>query len=137
MGKENGSARAAQKASVRHHPIPTRRLITIESTDPYWSDKPLSISATAFVGAIVRVQPPANASDIVISHLRDLLKVMGAEVVRFNSRASADVVPTVRAPEHKARAKAREVVMMMAEHAPLFPSELKVILDLELTKVGL
>lgn len=91
-----------------------RRLITIHPTDSVWSSSVVRCEA----GSIVRVRPPATASDADVERIEAELKRAGAVRVRVEPRASGEkVVATQEAPKRAARSTMRETVLSMASEA--------------------
>lgn len=91
-----------------------RALITIDGTDKVWSEawedsRVVADTMTYFKGAIVRVQPPADATDERVEAVQALLVNAGAEVVRVAPRRKASVLPPA-AREAVAHESARQVV---------------------------
>lgn len=85
--------------------------------------------------AIVRVQPPSHVTDETIAAVRKFLTFKKVAIVKFGSRAAGTILPTKTMVRH-AKAKARDVVMAMAEQSAR-AEELKALLDVELGKVRL
>lgn len=110
--------------------LDARRLITIGPEDAFWKTGVV----VAPDGAIVRVRPPAQATDDQIANLKKLLEK--SATVRFDSRAAADAI--IHPPQEmmSMRADARQTCMEMAETSSR-RDELKQLLDAELTKVRL
>lgn len=132
-------------AIVRRVELDARNLITIGALHPLWmqargqaigEEVVAEIARCVFTGAIVRVQPPADASDEEIAKVKELLEKGGAAVVRGDKRARGDALPEVdlfAAPAlHR---NLREVVMRHADASPR-AAELRALLDQELAKAG-
>lgn len=91
-----------------------RRLVTIHPTDRVWT----SFDARCEKGSIVRVRPPATASDADIERVEAALKRAGAVRVRVEPRAAEEkVVAKEEAPKRAARSTMRETVLAMANEA--------------------
>lgn len=115
-----------------------RQLLTIEPDDSAWATGSLESSITS--GALVRVRPPADASDEAIAGLRETLRSAGAAAVKVLPRAAGTsfaVVPEGER-ERKAGRTIRQVVMERAEAAVTAdrPALLQA-LDEALSEVGL
>jgi hypothetical protein len=97
-----------------------RELVTIRPTDRMWTD----VAPTCRAGSIVRLQPPAAASDADVQRVREGLVRAGAERVRVEPRATGEKVVASPFedlayewnPKHPRRA-IRETVMSMADEA--------------------
>ncbi len=82
-----------QDRSVRRVTLDgSRRLLTIEAEDKLWDAKRRSAVA-GIDGAIVRLRPPAAATDEQVEVLRAFFEKAGAERVTVLPRPRADVVP--------------------------------------------
>lgn len=91
-----------------------RRLITIHPTDPVWT----SFDVRCESGSIVRVRPPATASDADIERIESALRRAGAVRVRIEPRAAGEkVVAQIEVPKRAVRSTMRETVLMMASEA--------------------
>lgn len=72
----------------------SRELHTIDSNHPYWSKPPTPRAKDpSVVGAIVRLRPPASATDEQVEAMRKLFAKAGAERVTVLPRPRAEVVP--------------------------------------------
>jgi hypothetical protein len=89
-----------------------RALLTIRPQDPVWSGAPPVCPS----GAIVRIRPPAEASDADVLRQRDAHERAGAARVRVEPRAAGERVMQAKSePERPAaRTTIRDVVMGMA-----------------------
>lgn len=65
-----------------------RPLVTVTPSDPVWSGAALACPA----GSIVRVQPPARATDVEIARVREACERRGAARCRIEPRAADDRV---------------------------------------------
>lgn len=112
-----------------------RRLVTIHPSDSVWT----SFDARCEEGAIVRVRPPATASDADIERVEAGLKRAGAARVRIEPRAAGEkVVASVDVPKRAARSTMRETVLTMANEARTHNREaLRDELDRAMTKAGI
>lgn len=101
---------AANRFAVVAVPRKARRLLTIAPNHPVWTDR--YDSEWDADGAIVRVQPPADADDVRIETLVAALHKADAHVrVMPRARGAAVVVPERRAS--KQARTVREVVTAM------------------------
>lgn len=133
MRARRSSSAAAKVESIG---LDARTLVTIGPDDEFWSvdDKALEYLKGKFAGAIVRLQPPANASEAYIENARRFLAAAGVAAMRFESPAQAAIA--VERPRPERHAVPREVVMAMANDRSRH-AELRPLLDFELAKVGL
>jgi hypothetical protein len=117
--------------------LDARRLVTIGPDHPWWGrlDKGdrATLSGDGFENAIVRVQPPASATDEMLESVRRALARFKVAAMRFESRAQEAVAVQHQRPAK--HASLREIVMLMAESSTR-REELRALLDLELAKVG-
>lgn len=91
-----------------------RRLLTIHPTDSVWT----SFAAKCELGSIVRVRPPATASDADVQRVEAALLKAGAVRVRVEPRAVGEkVVAKPEAPKRAARSTMRQTVLTMASEA--------------------
>ena len=91
-----------------------RRLVTLHPSDSVWT----SFVVRCELGSIVRVRPPATASDADIARVEAELLRLGAARVRVEPRAAGEkVVASVDVPKRAARATMRETVLQMASEA--------------------
>jgi hypothetical protein len=91
-----------------------RRLVTIHPTDPVWT----SFNARCEPGSIVRVRPPATASDADVERVEAALTRAGAARVRVEPRAVGEkVVAPIEVPKRAVRSMMRETVLVMASEA--------------------
>lgn len=106
----------------RDHPIgvrfvalsDVRRLVTIHPSDSVWT----SFVVRCEPGSIVRVRPPATASDADIERVEAALKRAGAARVRVEARSAGEkVVASIDIPRRAARSTMRETVLQMASEA--------------------
>ncbi len=76
-----------------------RRLVSIETDSEVWAtdiDVRQALGAKHEIGgAIVRVKPPAGASDEQITHVKELLAEHGAVAVKVLPRASGEIAAHV------------------------------------------
>jgi hypothetical protein len=101
-------------SGVRFVPlVDTRELVTIRPTDPVW----ISDSIVCKAGSIVRLQPPATASDADIARVKEGLQRAGAVRVRVEPRAKGEKVVAQKEERPAARATIREVVFGMSDEA--------------------
>jgi hypothetical protein len=99
---------------VRFVPLgDTRELVTIRPTDPVWTSDRIVCKP----GSIVRLQPPATASDADITRVKEGLTRAGAARVRVEPRATGEKVVAQKEERPAARASIREVVFGMANEA--------------------
>lgn len=98
-----------------------RKLHTIDSAHEVWTGGALEAKAKAFEGALVRVRPPAEATDATIYDLERLLRdQLGADAVRVLPRepgggaVEAPWPEGVPKPQKGATKPAREVILAMA-----------------------
>jgi len=131
-----GAAKPIPPPLVRFvHLTDSRVLMTVRPADPVWSGAP----PICPMGAIVRIRPPAEASDADVLRQRDAHERAGAARVRVEPRAAGErVLPPVAAPETSAvRATVRGVVMSMAAEARAHDSAALVeVLDRALSEQG-
>jgi len=85
-------------ASFKNLPLKSRRLVTIGPDAAVWKEPEDADSPEWMKGAIVRLQPPADASDQLVSAMEKILYGAGAAVVRIDQRAQEDVEPVADAP---------------------------------------
>lgn len=91
-----------------------RRLVTIYPSDPVWT----SFTPKCEAGSIVRVRPPATASDADVARVEAALLKSGAVRVRVEPRVAGEkVVAPQEAPKRAARSSMRETVLQMASEA--------------------
>lgn len=95
-----------------------RALLTVRPQDPVWSGAP----PVCPTGAIVRIRPPAEASDADVLRQRDAHERAGAARVRVEPRAAGQrvAVPERERPAEEtptAKARMRSVVMTMANES--------------------
>lgn len=123
--------RKAPEVAVKRFRVETRDLITVKADDPGWAGewKQPAVWEKA-QGAIVRVQPPADATDEQITSCVCWLEECGVSIVRVDSRAQAALAP-IAATAHMDK---RAVVMGKAKASKR--KELVPYLDEELTKAG-
>jgi hypothetical protein len=91
----------------------TRELVTIRPTDLVWTLQDIACKA----GSIVRLQPPATASDADIARVKEGLIRSGAVRVRVEPRAAGEKIVAHVEERPAARATVREVVFAMASEA--------------------
>lgn len=122
--------------------LAARTLVTIPADHPVWKldvgerlAQALPRVTNGWEGAIVRVQPPATATDEMIASLKGWLRQVGVAAVRVDARVRGATAPKLDAPK-KAHASLREAVMRHAD-ASERRDEVKTLLDLELAKQGL
>lgn len=111
-----------------------RQLVTIHPTDPVWT----SFEVRCEAGSIVRVRPPATASDADIERIEAELLRAGAARVRVEPRAAGEkvVAPIERRPA--VRSTMRETVLRMADEARTHNREaLRDELERAMTKAGI
>jgi hypothetical protein len=94
-----------------------RALLTVEQESALWDpDRRCAVSVPR--GAIVRLRPPATATDDDVARVRDCYEKLGAERVSVLPRPKAEVVPARVAREAPARAEsARAAVLALVEEA--------------------
>lgn len=91
-----------------------RRLVTIHPSDSVWT----SFNARCEPGSIVRVRPPATASDADIARVEAALLKAGAVRVRVEPRAAGEkVVAPQETPKRAVRSTMRATVLQMASEA--------------------
>lgn len=91
-----------------------RKLVTIHPSDSAWT----SLGVRCAEGSIVRVRPPATASDADVARVEAALLQAGAVRVRVEPRAAGEkVVAPVMAPKRAARSTMRATVLSMATEA--------------------
>lgn len=91
-----------------------RRLVTIHPSDSVWT----SFVVRCEPGSIVRVRPPATASDADVARVETALLQAGAARVRVESRAAGEkVVAPIDVPKRAARSSMRSTVLTMASEA--------------------
>ena len=91
-----------------------RRLTTIGPSDSVWT----TFDVRCDSGSIVRVRPPATASDADVERVEAGLKRAGAVRVRVEARSAGDkVVAPIDDPKRAARSTMRETVLSMATEA--------------------
>ncbi len=133
-----GAAKPSPAPLVRFVPLAeSRALLTVRPADPVWSGAP----PVCPPGAIVRIRPPAEASDADVLRQRDAHERAGAVRVRVEPRAVGERVlapAPAAAPETPAvRATIRGVVMEMAGEARAHnPTALVEELDRALSQQG-
>ena len=112
-----------------------RRLVTIGPSDSVWT----SFVVRCEKGAIVRVRPPATASDADLERVEAELLRLGAARVRVEPRATGDtVVAPIDVPRKAARSTMRETVLAMASEARTHNREaLQDELEHAMTKAGI
>jgi hypothetical protein len=121
---------------VRFVPLSdVRRLVTIHPNDRVWT----SFDARCPEGAIVRVRPPATASDADVERVEAGLKRAGAVRVRVEPRVAGEkVVAPVNTPKRVARSTMREMVLAMVQEARTHNREaLRDELERAMTKAGI
>jgi hypothetical protein len=112
----------------------TRDLVTIRPSDPVWS----SSEPTCKAGAIIRLQPPATASDADVTRVREWFLRSGAVRVRVEPRAAGEKVVAPVETKPAVRASMRTVVLEMAEEARTHNREaLRAELDRALSEEGI
>lgn len=122
--------------NVRFVPSPEARpLSTTTPDDPVWRGAPASCPP----GAIVRLRPPADASDADVARAREAHERAGAVRCRVEPRAAGvEVLARPRSAGKAERRTFREVVMGMAAEARAHDREaLVAVLDEALTEEGL
>lgn len=129
MARSKRVPESAQAVTVEELPVVgARRLITIEPESPAWtdfdswSDFPAG-AKSEFVDAIVRLRPPAEATDADVARVADLVRGL-AEVVRvlprrrvIGHRGTKPSNASVRAPHARIREVVGEVVGEMTVDA--------------------
>lgn len=128
---------------VKVEKLPARTLFTIGPEHLLWSVAKAGNApnlraegADVWKGTIVRLQPPSTATDDHITNVKRWLEEMGAAIVRTDSRATADLLPLLPL-EERASLDQRTVVMRLAEGIGQRVTELKELLDVELSRVAL
>jgi hypothetical protein len=123
-------------SSVRVVPSPEARVLqTISPDDPVWRGG----AASCAPGAIVRIRPPADASNADVERLINALRRAGAVRCRAEPRAaSAEVLTRPERPAKAERRTIREVVeRMVAESRAHDREALAATTDEALTEEGL
>jgi hypothetical protein len=93
--------------------LDTRELLTVGEGDEVWWTFSMSVSP----GAIVRLQPPPEATDEEIERMKRELLRLGAAAVRAMPRRLGSVVPQVEARAVKASEGARQAAMALVDEA--------------------
>ncbi len=97
-----------------------RRLVSIETDSEVWSSdvdvRQALGSKYKIEGAIVRVKPPAVASDEQITHVKELLAEHGAVAVKVLPRASGEI-PAHVAKESRGRGPQRTIRQVVLDRA--------------------
>lgn len=107
-------AASRDAASVREIELPGRRVLTIPPDHVAWvAAVPADVAGLS--GAIVRVQPPARATDDQVRRLVEDLREVGAHV-RLDPRPRAKAVPA-EAVRQAAPRSLREVVLGLCDRA--------------------
>lgn len=121
--------------------LEARRLLTIGPGDALWDNGIAEYGDMA--GAIVRIQPPAEADDAAVETVRAQCMRNGAAVVRVDQRTRGDQTPLAFLPTVTNRNAAnrkphaqRATVMTLAAKSPQ-AAELVPLLDAVLAKVKL
>jgi hypothetical protein len=138
--------KAVDNDGVRTVAMQARRLVTVGTNNPVWAwakdwHEGVAYTIHDLLGAIVRLQPPADANDQQIAAVKKHLMSSGAAIVRTDSRAqAATLLVKVMGKDGKEvdapKLAPRQVVMEMAETSSR-KEALKALLDLELAKVKL
>ena len=139
-----GSSTTANRFAVKQVELGARPLVTIgpdnhvwlglRAETGSWSDAAFGQWLERCKRAIVRVQPPHDATDAELVVLQAALARVGVEQVRVDARQPGPELPRQEAPVEKSTP--REVVMRLAERSAR-AAELKALLDAELGKVAL
>lgn len=112
---------AAAKAARAVVQVPlegARCLVTIEADGSEWEEEPDFRLDPLPPGAIVRLRPPATATDGAIDRLRALFEQAGAARVTVLPRPRADVLPEAVASSVPEKAVgAREAVLGLVEES--------------------
>lgn len=129
--------RSFEVEGVRSVAIESRRVVTVDQ--PGFARVVADESqAETYRDSIIRVQPPADATEADIDRVVGALRSVGASV-RLAPRATADAVVPRNAVIATSTAGVREVVMQMVGEARLDPAdreELRVVIDAALTAEG-
>lgn len=122
-------------AAVEWVPLDARRLVTITNENLFWGKGTYKAIGNV-KDAIVRVLPPAIATDEQLVELEKWLNDQGVAKVRFDSRAQADVLAEDEEVTVSTHTNQREVVLAMGEKSKQ-KKELLELLDFYMAKVGL
>lgn len=135
------NAPTAHQWAVNEHLVEARALIEIGPNDPWKRFESGDYKVHANVkGAIIKVVPPASATDETIDRLRTVLIEAGALTVRVMPRPKGAVIPAgvevkTKKPAHRS---VREVVLQLTKEANSKDhAALKTIVEETMSKVGL
>lgn len=111
-GARTDETRVAPQPLLRVELLDSRRLVTIAPGDDYWKS---GVVEGVEKGTIVRIRPPAEASDEAVENLVRIMRECGAEACHVQPRErAAAVVP--RESAKRSSSSARQVVRdMVAE----------------------
>jgi len=119
--------------------VDSRLVVTVEPSAEVWVGG--GIDAQVARDAIVRLIPPADATDVLIATVRGAFETAGAAAVRVVPRvAGGAVVPRAAMTPAASAAPVREVVMQMVNEARVDDAEreqLRAVVDEALTAEGL
>ena len=102
---------------VRSVAVQARPLYTFDSKHPVWK-LDTAVDCTRIAGAIVRLEPPAELTDVQIDNVRSAFVAAGAVAVRMLPKLSAgQVVAPERTEDRSSVASVRSVVMKMVDEA--------------------
>jgi hypothetical protein len=119
--------------------VPARTLLTFAEEHPAWTEGWAGPNADEARGALVRLFPPAAASEERIASVARALEAAGAARVKIVSRETPpDVVRRIVDDPSRSEASHREVVVRMADEARSRDrGALKALLDEVMTEEGL
>lgn len=107
------SIRAANSKLVFHPISYTRQLVTFEPDSALWSDADAA-DPDVLKGAIVRLIPPASATDLLIEDRIALVTAMGVAAVKSLPRAAGSKLGATNASENKMSIDLRAEVLKVA-----------------------
>lgn len=114
LSAEDRTAEMFGGDQVRTVKIDTRRLLTIDTEHPDWSQLDRRKAVSNVEGAIVRLRPPHTVSDADVERVRVFYEKVGAARVTVLPRPRVDVVPNDVAEKRPEKAiGAREAVLTL------------------------
>jgi hypothetical protein len=116
--------------------LDVRKLVTFTADNPIW--KPVSGKAVfSLTGALVRIYPPATATDELIEQVKKKLLSHGAESVRVMPKPSTHQVVKVTAMKASAMTARKVVSLMVQESNSLNKADLDKVCSDALSEEGL
>lgn len=115
-----GTVSTHNDGQVEVRKVDTRRLYTVEPDRSEWlhTERVLGVGPKEFFeGAIVRLRPPATATDVDVDRVRTFYEKAGAAKVSVLPRPKADVIPQDVQQAPAKAVGAREAVLSLVEES--------------------